>query len=55
MLKMKEIEELALDLEESTGEVVAPPVGQAMKFNWWAWFGYEEMMKKIAVELGLDI
>ncbi len=51
---MEEIEELALDLEDANNEVVAPEKGTSNKYNWWAWFGYEEMMGKIAFELGIE-
>ena len=47
-----EIDELKNDLEESLGEPLK--IGYPL-YNWLALFGYEEMARKIADELGLEI
>jgi hypothetical protein len=46
-----EIEELKNEMEESTGENLS--IGSPM-YNWLAWFGYEEMLRKVADNIGLE-
>ena len=47
-----EIDELRDDLEESLGQ---PLKIKSPLYNWLAWFGYEETLRKIAEKLGLEV
>lgn len=51
----EEIFEIASELEEATGETIAPPAGKDNKSNWYAWFGFEETTRNVAYKLGLEI
>ena len=48
---MDDIHELYEDTTESIGEPLT--IGTPM-FNWFAWFGYEETMRKLADELNIQ-
>lgn len=47
-----EIDELREEMEDSTGESLK--IGSP-SYNWLAWFGYEEMARKVAEKLGMEI
>ena len=52
---LTEILELMADVEEETGMPVRPMNDESITTNWLAWFGFEEGMRRLGQELGLDI
>ena len=49
---MEEIDELREEMEDMTGEPLK--IGYPA-YNWLAWFGYEEMARKVAEKIGLEL
>jgi len=49
---LEEIEELQDDYKDETGEELA--IGSTPRYNFLAWFAFEETARKMASELGID-
>ena len=52
MKYIEEIDELREEMEDSLGEPLK--IGYP-SYNWLAWFGYEEMARKVAEKLNIEI